>query len=192
MMIAVGAPGEAIGPNMSAGLSMAMWSPGAGVSEYKNLTQDLDKNPDDTAEPGDAFGTAVAMVNRTPGQNTSTDTLLMAAGAPGEDDEAAGMHEVGEASLFSMTEAEAEGGDSVRAALEAAGIVLAEGGRLGSVLHATQTHLWVTVRSETDPAVYGVPWDNIVAGGTDPILAHTPEDFGLTAADTASFGASLA
>ncbi|GAB3998733.1 hypothetical protein GCM10029992_25380 [Glycomyces albus] len=59
-------------------------------------------------------------------------------------------------------------------------------------MHTTTTHLFVTVAGRTDPAVYGVPWDNIVAGGTNPVLAYTPADFGLTDAQTASFGAALA
>jgi len=170
-------------------LSSVVWSPGAGVTEYRNISQDLDKNPDDSAEPGDAFGASVVMVNRTPGQNTSTDTLLVAIGSPGED--ADGLHDVGETALFSMTEEVNEGGDPVRTILESAGHELADGDGIGSVLHATQTHLFVAVPRATTPAVYGVPWDNIVAGGTDEVLVYTPADLGMTNG-IGSFGASLA
>ncbi|WP_199038609.1 FG-GAP repeat domain-containing protein [Glycomyces salinus] len=190
MMLAIGTPGEAIGSDMTAGLSSVVWSSGSGITEYRNITQNGDGNADDTSEPGDAFGAAVAMVNRTPDQNTSTDTLLLAVGSPGED--ADGVHDVGEVGLFSMTEEVSEGGDAVRPVLEGAGLNPVEGGRIGSVVHATTTHLFVTVADEASPAVYGVPWDNIVADGTDPVLTYTPADFGLDVADVASFGAVLA
>src|SRR5690606_35106066 len=149
-------------------------SPSTGIHEYRNISQDVDKNPDDSTEPGDAFGAAVAMVNRTPGQNTSTDTLLMAVGVPGEDID--GVHDVGEAQLFSMTEDVTDGGDPVRPILESAGLASTDGTAVGQVLHATKTHLWLTANE----SVYGVPWDNIVADGTGPVLEYTPADFGVT------------
>jgi hypothetical protein len=190
MMIAVGAPGETIGTRTSAGLSMVMWSAGTGITEYRYLYQDVDGNAADGSERGDAFGAAVAMVNRTPGQNTSANTLLLAVGVPGED--ADGRYEVGETQLFSMTEDAAQQDNPVRPELPAALFTPASGAALGQVLHATQTHLFVTATGGTGPAVYQVPWGNIVAGGTGAVTAYTPETFGLADTDTVSFGASLA
>ncbi|GAB3998730.1 hypothetical protein GCM10029992_25370 [Glycomyces albus] len=117
MMLAIGVPGEAVGSEDSSGLAMVMWSPGEGITEYKNLSQDLDKNPDDGAEPGDGFGAGVVMVNRTPGQNTSTDTLLLAVGSPGEDAE--GVHDVGEIGLYSMVESVGDGATRCERSLRA-------------------------------------------------------------------------
>ncbi|MDA1360273.1 hypothetical protein O1R50_11605 [Glycomyces luteolus] len=196
MMIAVGAPGEAIGSDTSSGMSSVIWSPGTGFTEYKNLSQDADKNTGDSTEPGDAFGIEVAMVNRTPGQNTTTDTLLLAIGSPGEDVEDTEGNlqtsDAGQVGLFSMTETEPNSGDLVRGLLEDAGLAVADGNAIGSALYPTRTHLWATVSSRTDPVVYGVPWDNIVAAGTAPVLSYTPTTFGLSNTDVVSFGASLA
>lgn len=189
MMIAVGAPGEMIGTRTSAGLSMVMWSPGTGINEYRYLYQDVDGNPE-RSERGDAFGAAVAMVNRTPGKNTSANTLLLTVGAPGED--ADGHHEVGQAQVFSMIEDADQEDNPVRSLLDAAGLDPADRTNIGSVLHATKDYLWLSATGADGPAVYGVPWLNIVAGGTAEVKVHRPADFGLSAADVASFGASLA
>jgi hypothetical protein len=196
MMIAVGAPGEAIGSDVSSGLSSVIWSPGTGFTEYKNLSQDVDKNAGDKTEPGDAFGTAVAMVNRTPGQNTNTDTLLLAVGSPGEDTEDPqgdrDASNVGEVGLFSMTETEPNSGDLLSAALSRAGFGRVQGATIGATLYATATHLWVTSTDPAAPAVYGIPWLNIVAGGSEQVEKYTPDKFVPTNADVVSFGASLA
>jgi hypothetical protein len=188
MMVAVGSPGEATGDNV-AGSSMVTWSAGTGVTEYKTLYQNTDNDPSDNGDPGDGFGTEVVMVNRTPGQITGTDTLLVAAGVPGEDTDE--FHDVGDAQLFSMVEDVSEGGDRVLPTLPSAAFTIADGTALGTVLHATQTHLWITAAG-TEPAVYGVPWLNIVADGTAPVEIITPNTFGLNAAQTASFGGALA
>lgn len=190
MMIAVGAPGETIGTRTSAGLSMVMWSPGTGITEYENINQDVDGNAAEGAERGDAFGAAVAMVNRTPGQNTSANTLLLTVGVPGED--ADGRYEVGQAQLFSMTEAVNQENNLVREQLPSASFTPATGATIGRVLHATKAQLFITAEGATGPAVYGIPWDNLVAGGTAAVKVHTPATFGLTNADVVSFGASLA
>lgn len=190
MMIAVGAPGESIGTRTSAGLSMVMWSPGTGITEYKYLYQDVDGDTADRSERGDAFGAAVAMVNRTPGQNTSVNTLLLTVGVPGED--ADEYYEVGQAQLFSMTEDQAQEDNPVRERLPSASFTPANGATIGRVLLATKAQLFVTAKGATGPAVYGIPWDNLVAGGTGAVKVYTPAEFGLTAADIVSFGASLA
>jgi hypothetical protein len=190
MMIAVGAPGETIGSRTSAGMSMVMWSPGAGITEYRYLRQDADGTTADEAERGDAFGAAVAMVNRTPGQNTSANTLLLTVGVPGED--ADGRYEVGQAQLFSMTEDAAQENNLVREKLPSASFTPANGATIGRVLHATKSQLFVTAKGSTGPAVYGIPWDNLVAGGTAGVKAYSPATFGLTNSDVVSFGASLA
>jgi hypothetical protein len=188
MMIAVGAPAETIGTRTAAGLSMVMWSPGTGISEYKYIYQDVDGNAADGSERGDLFGAAVAMVNRTPGQNTSTDTLLMAVGSPGEDVD--GKYEVGEVGLFSMVEDVSAGGDTASAALSKAGVNRVQGSMIGATMHATIGYLWVTSSDPAAPAVYGIPWDNIVASGTGAVLVRTPGNVGAT--DVVAFGAALA
>jgi hypothetical protein len=190
MMIAVGAPGETIGTRTSAGLSMVMWSPGTGITEYRYLYQDVDGDSDDRSERGDAFGAAVAMVNRTPGQNTSVNTLLLTVGAPGEDVD--GFYDVGQAQLFSMTEDAAQEDNPVRERLPSTSFTPANGAAVGQVLHATKDYLFVTATGADGPAVYRIPWNNLVAGGTAAVTAYTPATFGLTNADAVSFGASLA
>lgn len=190
MMIAVGAPGETIGTRTSAGLSMVMWSPGTDITEYRYLYQDVDGDTADGSERGDAFGAAVAMVNRTPGQNTSVNTLLLTVGVPGED--ADGHYEVGQAQLFSMTEDAAQEDNPVRERLPSVSFTPASGAMIGRVLHATKTQLFVTAKGSTGPAVYGLPWDNLVAGGTAAVKVYTPATFGLSNSDVFSFGASLA
>jgi hypothetical protein len=191
MMIAVGSPGETIGTRTSAGMSMVLWSPGTGISEYKFIYQDVDGATTDSAERGDAFGAAVAMVNRTPGKATSVNTLLLTVGVPGED--ADGRYEVGQAQLFSMTEDAAQEDNPVREKLPSALFTLASGAAIGRVLYATKDYLYVSATGATGPAVYAIPWDNLVAGGTAEVAPpYTPETFGLSNADTVSFGASLA
>lgn len=192
MMIAVGAPGEAIGSEASAGLSTVLWSPGDGFHEYRNINQDTDGTTADSSEPGDAFGAEVAMVNRTPGQRTSDNTLLMASGVPGEDDEASGFSNIGDIQLFSMVENQNQEDNLVRDKLPTTDFAPTDGAALGKVLHATKDYLFVTATGATGPAVYRVPWDNIVADGTAGVKVYTPATFGLANADTASFGASLA
>jgi hypothetical protein len=189
MMIAVGAPGDSVGTRTSAGLSMVMWSPGTGISEYKFIYQDVvEGDTAENSEHGDAFGAAVAMVNRTPGAATGDNTLLLTVGAPGED--AAGFYEVGQAQLFSMTEDERQENNPVREKLPS--FAPAAGALVGRVLHATRTQLFVTAKGASGPAVYGVPWDNLVANGQAPVKVYTPTRFGLNNANVVSFGASLA
>ncbi|MEU5874751.1 integrin alpha [Glycomyces sp. NPDC047369] len=197
MMIAVGAPGESLAGDDAAGMSMVMWSPGTGIAQYKTISQDRDKVAADATEPGDALGAAVAMVNRTPKASTSTDTLLLAVGSPGEDTEnSAGNRaasDVGEVGLYSMVEAESAGGDPIRELLVMAGADLAEGAAIGSVLHSTTARLFLTVRTASGPAVYSVPWLNIVNQTyADVSLVADPSDFGMDTADSSSFGRSLA
>ncbi|MFB9659749.1 VCBS repeat-containing protein [Glycomyces mayteni] len=188
MMIAIGASGE----DTSAGLSSVVWSPGSGFTEYKTISQDGDGAAADAAEPGDMFGAAVAMVNRTPGQNTGVNTLLMTVGVPGEDDEATGLFDVGEAQLFSMTEDQAQENNPVRPRLPAEKFTPADGAGIGQVLYANKQYLFVSATGATGPAVYRIPWDNLVAGAAAAVTSYTPATFGLTNADVVSFGASLA
>ncbi|GAB3998724.1 hypothetical protein GCM10029992_25350 [Glycomyces albus] len=161
------------------------------LTQRRTLHQDTD-DVGDVREAGDGFGSALVAVNRSPGQQASWDDLLLAVGSPGEDDEGQGFADRGAVQLFSILDA--AGAHDVDAApeLDRAGIEWQAGMRLGSSLLASQDHLNIADPWSDSPAVYAVPWDNIVADGTDPVMVYTPTDFGLTDAEVASFGAALA
>ncbi|GAB3998736.1 hypothetical protein GCM10029992_25390 [Glycomyces albus] len=194
-MLAIGAPGKRVGDADSldapdhAGRAMVVWETNGVVRQYVRAHQDAD-GFEGSAEEGDAFGATVAMVNRTPDASTGEDTLLMVAGVPGED--ADGLFDVGQVHLYSMTEDVAVGGDPALAQLEGAGFTPADGAAIGTSILATGELLLIADVRSPDPAVYGVPWDNIVAGGTDPVQVWTPSDLGIDPASLESFGLELA
>ncbi|GAB3239325.1 hypothetical protein GCM10027447_39000 [Glycomyces halotolerans] len=154
-------------------------------------------HPDSTGvdgerDHGDFFGSTLTAVNRTPSQAVDWDDLLVAVGSPGEDIAGEGLSDRGTVQVFSLIGAPGDHDVNAMPELESAGVDRQAGTRLGSSMQATATHLFIADPWSTSPAVYGIPWDNLTAGATDPHLVYTPADFDLTDIGTGSFGASLA
>jgi hypothetical protein len=115
---------------------------------------------------------------------------MLAVGVPGED--ITDHPDRGLVQAFSMIGAPGDHDTTAIGQLPSRGQVDEAGTALGSSLHATTEYLWIADPHSASPAVYGIPWGNLTAGGTAMVLKYTPATFGLTAADTVSFGASLA
>lgn len=146
-------------------------------------------------EDGDFMGMDLALVNRSPGQVAGWDDVLLAVGVPGEDseeDDGSSFVDRGWVQGFSLI---GEPGDhyfQVDDQLASAGIEWQDGSRLGASILADVDYLYVADPWSDAPAVYAIPWVNLTSGATDPVKTYTPSDFGLDAADVASFGAALA
>ncbi|MCH7232151.1 VCBS repeat-containing protein [Glycomyces sp. L485] len=142
-------------------------------------------------EDGDLFGTALALVNRSPGSAVSWEDLLLAVGAPGEDLESSGLADRGWVQVFSMIGEPGDHDVSASSALEDGGVKWRSGMQLGISIHATAGYLYIADPWSTMPAVYGIPWNNLVAGAEATVQVYTPEDFGVSAAASGSFGMSF-
>jgi hypothetical protein len=189
-LLVVGVPGETSGPTIGNGIAYEV-NTANGVTERALLHQDAaNVDGDDNQESGDMFGATLALANRTPNAAVTWDKLMLGVGAPGED--VTGFPDRGLVQAFSMIGAPGDHDAAVIGQLPSRGQVDQAGTALGSSLHATTGHLWIADPHAKAPAVYGIPWGNITSGGTATVLKYTPANFGLTPADTVSFGASLA
>ncbi|NUS43680.1 MAG: hypothetical protein HOQ24_08345 [Mycobacteriaceae bacterium] len=185
-LVVVGAPGED-GDN---GWVLEFDADGS-FTQRRTFSQvtagDLEGN-----ERGDAWGGALSVVNRAPGAAATWDKLLVVGGAPGEDKTGAGLIDRGTIQVISGLGAVGDHAVGTDSALTSAGLVWESGQRIGTSFHATKDHLYIADPWSSKPAVYGIPWANLLSGGTAAVVKYTPATFGLGAADSTSFGASLA
>ncbi|MFD5112796.1 hypothetical protein ACFWNG_10815 [Streptomyces sp. NPDC058391] len=139
-----------------------------------------------TSETGDRMGETLTAINTAPREVSSTDTLMVAVGTPGEAVGTAANS--GAIHTFSLL---GSAGDNDRwiEAGDGDGIPNAPGAdqKLGQSIHFTGTRLYAGMPygPSTYGALYALPLSNVTAGGTvAPVTTYQPGTGGLPAAGT--------
>ncbi|MFD3656133.1 trypsin-like serine protease [Streptomyces sp. NPDC058620] len=141
-------------------------------------------------EAADRFGHSVSAVRTNPSAVSTAQNTLMAVGVPGEDigtaTDAGGIY------TFGMIGAPGDSDSTVYPGLAGLPGVPVTGEKVGTAVTATGTHLYVGVPD--GPSAYGrahtVPWANINAGGSAPVVTYEPGKNGLPAVGL-RFGAGM-
>jgi hypothetical protein len=143
-------------------------------------------------ESGDLFGAALSAVNRAPDQVLAWDDLLLAVGSPGEDvGTVRPFADRGWVQGFSLAGAPGDHGFDPTNELDDAGADWRAQMQLGSFIYTTVDYLVVADPLAESPAVYAVPWNNMLAGAGDPVKTYRPSDWGVAADSVGSFGSSM-
>ncbi|MFD0560392.1 VCBS repeat-containing protein [Stackebrandtia endophytica] len=187
-LLAVGSPGEALGEVKAAGRIVTIRADGS-LDEISSIHQG-NTGVEGDVEPDDYFGWSVALANRAPGQAATWQNLLMAVGVPGED--SATHIDAGGVQVFSMVGAPGDHDVWAHGELQSVDRPEISDTRLGQYIHATAQHLFIGDPWGPSPAVYGIPWNNIVGSGTDPVLVYRPGEGGFPADGVGSFGVAIA
>jgi len=195
-LLAVGGPGEAMtdGSTATEGRLMAVTATGV-ITEVAEYNQGV-PNVDENIEPGDYFGWSAVLVNRAPATPATWDQVLLAIGVPGEDTPE-GI-DTGAVQSFSMIGAPGDHDMWVTShgGMAAAGWGAKPGALLGQFLGSSPTHLYIGDPRGATPAVYGVPWANLVnePGATEPapVTVYKPGADGLPTDGVVAFGAAIA
>jgi hypothetical protein len=189
-MLVVGSPGEGVSVSGTdrpgAGRVVLVRIDAGGTWSY--LHELNPREPDDdvsgTAESGDRFGEAVAVVNTAPRAVGSTATMRIAVGAPGED-----IGSTANAGAISTFSPFGSPGTSDRwlEAGDGDGIPGTPGTNqyLGTSIHFTGTKLYVGMPygPSSYGALYALPMPNVNAGGTvEAVTTYRPGTGGLPAA----------
>ncbi|MET8078997.1 trypsin-like serine protease [Streptomyces sp. NPDC005303] len=189
-ILAIGSPGEDLpvgdAPNPDAGrvILFRVTAAGAGsqLAELKQGTADDDVSG--SAEPGDRMGETVTAVNTAPRSVSTTATMKLAVGVPGE--AVGSVAKAGAVHTFSLLGTpgandrwlEAGDGDGIPGTPGANQAV-------GSSLHLTGTRLYVGMPNgpSTYGALHALPLSNVTAGGTvAAVTTYQPGTGGLPAA----------
>ncbi|MFI2432478.1 trypsin-like serine protease [Streptomyces sp. NPDC018693] len=194
-ILMVGSPGEDLtidGTNRAdAGMVHAFRVTAAGTytmtSTYHSGTSTDDVSG--TAETSDRFGSTITAVNTRPRSVSTTATLKMAVGIPGEDLGSAA--DAGAVHTFSLLGARGDN-DRWLEVGDGDGIPGTPGTsqRLGHSIHFTGTRLYVGMAygPSSYGTLYALPLSNVTAGGTvAPVTTYQPGTGGLPAAG-ARFG----
>lgn len=186
-LLAVGCPGEAIGLTADAGRVVLLRVADDTVSFLDSAGQST-TGVDGDPEAADYFGWSVAVVNRSPASAVAWPDLLVAAGAPGETSQ--GVAGAGAGQVFSAVGL--PGDHDVwadTAGLAGAGWQREVDARFGQHVSASASHLFLSDPYGSSPAVYAVPWANLVDGASDPVRVYEPGSDGLPASGVGAFGA---
>lgn len=187
-LVAVGCPGEAVGEVASTG-RVVLVEADTGTSEVVSFDHgvvDVEGDP----QFDDYFGWSVEVVNRSPGSAVGWDDLLVAVGVPGKDGagrvDDGGVHVVSGVGPPGDHDAWFDSG-------ELTGGLWAprDDARAGQFLGSTSTHLYVGDPYGGPPSVYAVPWQNLVAGASDPVRVYQPGSDGLPSSGVGMFGAAI-
>lgn len=193
-MLAVSAPGEDWGSGSET------VDDGGWVFEFDangTVTERLAFDQDTTGvagarEEGDLFGAALSAVNRAPDQVLAWDDLLLAVGSPGEDvGTVRPFTDRGWVQGFSLSGAPGDHGFDPTNELDDAGADWRAQMQLGSFIYATVDHLVIADPLAESPAVYAVPWNDLLAGAEDPVRVYRPADWGVAIDTVGSFGSSM-
>lgn len=187
-LVAVGCPGEAVGDVASTG-RVVLVEADTGISEVVSFDHgvvDVEGDP----QFDDYFGWSVEVANRSPGSAVGWDDLLVAVGVPGKDGEGriddGGVHVVSGIGAPGDHDVWFDSG-------ELTGGLWAprDDARAGQFMGSTSTHLYVGDPFGSPPAVYAVPWQNLVAGASDPVRVYQPGADGLPSSGVGTFGAAI-
>ncbi|MDQ0909716.1 hypothetical protein QFZ22_005701 [Streptomyces canus] len=189
-ILAIGSPGEDLpvgdSPNPDAGrvILFRVTAAGAGsqLAELKQGTAEDDVSG--SAEPGDRMGETVTAINTAPRSVSTTATMKLAVGVPGE--AVGSLAKAGAVHTFSLLGTpgandrwlEAGDGDGIPGTPGA-------GQAVGSSIHFTGTSLYVGMPNgpSTYGALHALPLSNVTAGGTvAAVTTYQPGTGGLPAA----------
>jgi hypothetical protein len=188
-LVAVGCPGEAVGTSGAAGRLVTLDATGT-VTEVASVHQNS-TDVDNTSEVGDYFGWSATVVNRAPSSPATWQSLLVAAGVPGEEFDT--VVDAGGVQVFSAI---GPSGDhdvwAEAGGLAAAGWQRAAGARLGQFVAGSRTHLYIADPFGATPAVYAIPWQNLTEGATAPVRVYKPGVDGLPTSGVGMFGGAIA
>ncbi|MGV9878056.1 trypsin-like serine protease [Streptomyces sp. NPDC003006] len=185
--LAIGSPGEKTADAAGAGRVVALRVAADGA--LKQLADIQQGSADVTGAPeaGDKFGAQVSAVNTAPGAVSSTTSVLVAVGIPGEDIGTAA--DAGSVEVFSLLGA--PGAHDVVVEPGKVGLpgVSSAKQKLGTSIHAAGTHLYLGLPSGPAPhgSVHTVPWNNITDAASGAVSTYEPGKDGLPAAG-AAFG----
>lgn len=186
-LLVLGCPGEAIGTVEDAG-GVVLVDVAGSVSEIGGVYQNL-SGMNSLGERSDYFGWSIVAVNRDPGSAVAWQDLLLAVGAPGEDD-GQGTVDRGGVQIFSAVEPPGDHDvwlDDL--SFSGTGWQAADDAHVGQSVGASSSHLFLSDPYGTSPAVYAVPWANLVDGASDPVRVYAPGSDGLPSSGVGSFGA---
>ena len=188
-ILAVGAPGEAIGEHQEAGrvVSAVVVTATGAVLEQASIHQAVD-GVFGASEPGDEFGWTVEIVNRSPEEVPEWSDLMLAVGIPGEEGEP--LTDTGAVQLFSLIGAPGDHDVWVDATVLGPEWTATSAARMGEHIAASSTHLYVGDPDGTG-AVYLVSWTNLLLNGTDPVRVIRPGHDGVPSAGAVSFGTAM-
>lgn len=189
-VVAVSAPGEDGAADADGGWVFE-FDAGGTLTQRLTIDQGEDGVPG-TRENGDLFGSGLAAVNRAPGAVTSWEKLLLAVGSPGEDDTSlTPLVDRGWVQAFSLIGMPGDHAMDTTSELDDAGAQWRPDMQLGMWIHATAGHLVVADPLAESPAVYAIPWENLLSDAEQPVQVFRPADFGAAVTDAGSFGSSL-
>jgi hypothetical protein len=189
-VLAVSAPGEDGTTDVDGGWVFELDAAGA-VTERLAFDQDT-SGVAGAFEPGDLFGASLSAVNRTPGAVVTWDDVLLAVGSPGEDVGTVRPYtDRGWVQGFSLIGAPGDHGFDPTAELNDAGADWRSDMQLGTWIYTTVDHLLIADPLAESPAVYAVPWNDLVSDGEDPVRVYRPSDWGVSEATVGSFGSSM-
>ncbi|MFC4018900.1 hypothetical protein ACFOW4_13235 [Micromonospora sp. GCM10011542] len=185
-LVVVGVPGEDI--TVTATNTAA---PDAGLVHRFHVTaaNTLNELPAITysSEDGDQLGERVLVVNTAPASESTTSTMFLAVGVPGED--AGAKADTGRVRIFpALANPVGTPLTIERAPASLPGTAVTQE-LLGTSLGATSQQLYVG-SPYGDPAVYGFTWSSLAGGSAAPTSTWKPGQGGIPAAETA-FGAGI-
>ncbi|MCG3039415.1 VCBS repeat-containing protein [Streptomyces sp. S1A] len=189
-LVVVGIPGEDTSTGEDAGRVITLRLTLSGdVTQVADIHQGI-TGVTGVGEDGDYFGQHLTAVNTAPGSTSTAQNLLLAVGIPGEDIEAAGGKDSGGVQIFPLVGPPGDGDVWLEQGLH--GLPGQPGVReyLGTSLSATpQTlHVGKPYGPEADRGVHGIPWANLISGGTGAVSAWRPGEGGIPTGGRA-FGA---
>lgn len=188
-ILAIGAPGEDIGTVADAGAVRTYQIKSDGTVAVLNWIDQNTAGVDGDAEAGDYFGQRLAAVNTTTNVVSTTATMRLAVGAPGEESTAEAP-EAGGVQLFSLLGAPGAEDTWIE---PGAGIPSGPSPRTyaGISLGAGPSLLYVGLPygPAAERAVHGFPWN--AATGSTPTQTWKPGEGGIPAAGAVAFGATV-
>ncbi|MDJ1639036.1 S1 family peptidase [Streptomyces pakalii] len=188
-LVAIGSPGEDGTDVADAGRVDVLRVTTTGFSQHSGFHQGT-ADVAGALEQGDYFGRELSAISTNPGAVSTAQNLLLGVGVPGEDSGTA--TDAGSVYVFGLLGA--PGASDVPVYPGNAGVpgALTSGEKVGTAFTATGTHLYLGIPD--GPSVHGrahtVPWANITAGATEPVITYEPGKNGLPAVGQ-RFGAAL-
>ncbi|OPG04748.1 hypothetical protein B1R27_23895 [Streptomyces sp. GKU 895] len=189
-LLMVGVPGEDHPADADGGQVQVFQVTAAGVVSERPVIHQNIVGVDGSTEPGDLFGERLAAVNTAPNSASTTATVLLAVGVPGED--VGNYRDAGAVQTFSLIGAPGDGDVWIEQGDAGTGGEAGPQEYFGTGLGATSASLYLGVPygPAADRAVYGLPWANVAPGGTaGTVQTWRPGEGGIPADDVTAFGA---
>lgn len=176
-VLVVGVPGEDYSSKADTGIMQQFRVSGTAVTQLALVTQNTVAGAG-SDEPGDLFGQSLLVVNTAPAAEVSATTLLVAVGAPGEDNGA--VVDSGLVRVFAAGTASISGAAAVERTAGALPGTLTVREYVGLHLGGNPTELLVAAAYSGQRGVYAIRWTDLAAGNETVIRSWTPASLSLT------------